>query len=94
VTFRCQMRPAECGASSCRPQTGTGLMERAMGIEPTFETWENTKPQAPSGYSLEETQFTGRFPASVPKKCSGKSLSNISNNWIGLRPVAPSADET
>jgi hypothetical protein len=65
-----------------------------MGIERSPKLREMLSKKPLSGYSSEETQFTGRFPASVPKKCSGKSLSNISNNWIGVRPVTPSVDET
>lgn len=64
-----------------------------QGIEPTSETWENTKPEAPIRLLIGNS-FIGRLPALVSKKRSGESLSNISNNWIGVRPVTSSADET
>lgn len=35
------------GRKPVKPTASTGSMERAMGIQPTSETWENTMPEAP-----------------------------------------------
>ncbi len=64
------------------------LMERAMGTDPHLGNLGKYEASGPlSGYCRKELNLQADFLASVSKRCQGKSLSNISNSWMGVRPV-------